>query len=308
MNDLKKRFIKILSLCLTLSLLAGTVPVLAADSSVCTVIGADLTNAQTEEVYRTFGIERGSVQELPMTNAEERAWLQGYVDDSVIGTASISCVYIQLLEEGAGTDVSVSNVTWCTEEMYRAALATAGITDVKAVITAPFDVSGTAALAGIYKAYETLTGETLDEIAKQVGVQELTTTADLADQLGKVDASAIVGDLKDMLTQTKSMTDDELREQIRSIANDYNVKLNDYQVDQLLNLCRKMEGLSESELVEKVQSLQDTARRISEAGKKAEEYREKAEEVRETLTAVAEAVKTFFVRAAEFFSGLFHRD
>ena len=308
MNDLKKRFIKIFSLCLILSLLAGTVPVLAADSSVCTVIGADLTNAQTEEVYRTFGIERGSVQELPMTNAEERAWLQGYVDDSVIGTASISCVYIQLLEEGAGTDVSVSNVTWCTEEMYRAALATAGITDVKAVITAPFDVSGTAALAGIYKAYETLTGETLDEIAKQVGVQELTTTADLADQLGKVDASAIVGDLKDMLTQTKSMTDDELREQIRSIANDYNVKLNDYQVDQLLNLCRKMEGLSESELVEKVQSLQDTARRISEAGKKAEEYREKAEEVRETLTSVAEAVKTFFVRATEFFSGLFHRD
>ena len=298
---MKKRFTRILALCLLFVLLFA-VPARAvdADSSVCTVIGADLTNAQTEEVYRTFGIARGSVQELSMTNAEERAWLQGYVEESVIGTASISCVYIQLLPEGAGTDVRVSNVTWCTEEMYRSALATAGITDVKAVVTAPFAVSGTAALAGIYKAYETLTGETLDEIAKQVGVQELTTTADLADQLGKVDASAIVGDLKEILAQTKDMTDEELREQIRSIARDYKVTLNDYQVNQLLNLCRKMEGLSDSELVEKIQDLQNTARKINEAG-------EKAQEVKETAAAVANTVKTFFVKAVDFFSGLFGR-
>ena len=294
--------VRILPLCLILALLTGTVPAMAAeaDSSVCTVIGADLTNAQTEEVYRIFGIERGSVQELYMTNAEERSWLQGYVDDSVIGTASISCVYIRLLEQGAGTDVSVSNVTWCTEEMYRSALATAGVTDVRAVVTAPFAVSGTAALAGIYKAYETLTGQTLDEIAKQVGVQELTTTADLADQLGNLDASAIVGDLKAILSETKNMTDDELREQIRSVAAEYNVTLNDYQVDQLLNLCRKMEGLSESELIDRLRDLQDTARRISEAG-------EKAEQVKETVSSLANTVKTFFLRAADFFSGLFGR-
>ena len=301
MNDLKKNILRILTVCLMLALLADAVPARAADQGgVCTVIGADLTNAQTEEVYRTFGIARGSVQELSMTNAEEREWLRGYVEESVIGTASISCVYIQLLADGAGTDVTVSNVTWCTEEMYRSALATAGITDVKAVITAPFAVSGTAALAGIYKAYETLTGQTLDEIAKQVGVQELTTTADLADQLGKVDATAIVGDLKDILDQTKNMTDDELREQIRAIARDYNITLNDYQVNQLLGLCRKLEGLSESELVEKIQEVQNTARKINETA-------EKAEEVKETVTAVANTVKTFLVRAVDFFSGLFGR-
>ena len=298
-----KRYIcRILSLCLILTLLAGPVPAMAADpdGGACTVIGADLTNAQTEEVYRIFGIERGSVRELYMTNAEERSWLQGYVDDSVIGTASISCVYIRLLEQGAGTDVSVSNVTWCTEEMYRSALATAGVTDVRAVVTAPFAVSGTAALAGIYKAYETLTGQTLDEIAKQVGVQELTTTADLADQLGDLDASAIVGDLKAILSETKNMTDDELREQIRAVAADYNVTLNDYQVNQLLSLCRKMEGLSESELVEKIRNLQDTARRIGEAG-------EKAEQVKETVSSLADSLKTFFLKAADFFAGLFGR-
>ncbi|MBR7189972.1 MAG: DUF1002 domain-containing protein [Oscillospiraceae bacterium] len=299
---MKRYMLGILSLCLILALVVGTIPAIAAnpDDGACTVIGADLTNAQTEEVYRIFGIERGSVRELYMTNAEERSWLQGYVDDSVIGTASISCVYIRLLEQGAGTDVSVSNVTWCTEEMYRSALATAGVTDVRAVVTAPFAVSGTAALAGIYKAYETLTGQTLDEIAKQVGVQELTTTADLADQLGDLDASAIVGDLKAILSETKNMTDDELREQIRAVAADYNVTLNDYQVNQLLSLCRKMEGLSESELVEKIRNLQDTARRIGEAG-------EKAEQVKETVSSLADSVKTFFLKAADFFAGLFGR-
>ena len=297
---MKRYMVRILSFCLILTLLAGTVPAMAAeaDSSVCTVIGADLTNAQTEEVYRIFGIERGSVQELYMTNAEERSWLQGYVDESVIGTASISCVYIRLLEQGAGTDVSVSNVTWCTEEMYRSALATAGVTDVRAVVTAPFSVSGTAALAGIYKAYETLTGQTLDEIAKQVGVQELTTTADLADQLGDLDASAIVGDLKAILSETKNMTDDELKEQIRAVAAEYSVTLNDYQVNQLLNLCRKMEGLSESELIDRIRDLQNTARKIGEAG-------EKAEQVKETVSSLANTVKTFFLRAADFFAGLF---
>ena len=291
---------QLFALFLALALLCGTVPAMAADSSACTVIGADLTNAQTEEVYRIFGIARGSVQELSMTNAEERAWLRDYVEDSVIGTASISCVYIELLPEGEGADVSVSNVNWCTEEMYRSALATAGVKDVRAVVAAPFGVSGTAALAGIYKAYETLTGETLDEIAKQVGVQELTTTADLADHLGKVDASAIVGDLKSILDQTKNMSDDELRDQIRAVAKDYGVTLNDYQVNQLLSLCRKMEGLSESELADKIQNLQDTARRINEAG-------EKAREVKETVAAVADTVKTFFLRAAEFFSDVFRR-
>ena len=94
------------------------------------------------------------------------------------------------------------------------------------------------------------------------------------------------------------MTDDELKEQIRAVAAEYNVTLNDYQVNQLLNLCRKMEGLSESELIDRIRDLQNTARRIGEAG-------EKAEQVKETVSSLANTVKTFFLRAADFFAGLF---
>ena len=56
----------------------------------------------------------------------------------------------------------------------------------------------------------------------------------------------------------------------------------------------------ESESNQKIQDLQNTARKINEAG-------EKAQEVKETAAAVANTVKTFFVKAVDFFSGLFGR-
>lgn len=76
--------------------------------------------------------------ELRVTNADERKYLSGYVDDSVIGTNSISCVYIEVLDEGEGLDVTTSNINWCTSQMYVSALATAGITDAKIIVAAPF--------------------------------------------------------------------------------------------------------------------------------------------------------------------------
>ena len=299
---LKRAAAVFLSIALAVCLLAALVPVRAAEAEErggeCVVAGADLTNAQTEEVYALFGIPRGSVPELSMTNAEERAWLEGYVAEDVIGTASISCVYIRLLPEGSGTEVTTHNITWCDEAMYLSALETAGITDVYAVIASPFPVSGTAALAGIYKAYETLTGQTLDDVAKQMAIQQLITAADLADALGTVDAAAVVDDVRSILDQTRSMSDEELSEQIRSLAAEHGVRLNDYQVRQLLNLCRQMEKLSDSELVDKIEDLKDTAQKISEMN-------DKAQEARRVMDAVVDTVKSFITRVGDFFSGLF---
>ena len=94
---------KILSTILLLVLLAGLcIPAYAEGTQKCAVIGANLTEEQIATVYAIFGIERGSVTELQVTNAEERSYLEGLVADPVIGTRSISCVYVQLLEPGAG--------------------------------------------------------------------------------------------------------------------------------------------------------------------------------------------------------------
>ena len=229
------------------------------------VIGADLTPDQVALVYQAFGVQQGSVIQLSVTNAEERAYLEGYVDSSIIGTRSISCVYVELLGSGAGMNVTTSNITWCTPEMYISALATAGITDARIIVAAPFEVSGTAALTGIYKAYEDMTGQKLDNIAKLVSTQELTITGELAQEIGSMDSTSIVQDLKMMLDETQNMTDDQIRQQIIQIAAQYNVTLTDTQINQLITLCRSLEGLDANQLKSRVEEVQSTLNKVSTA-------------------------------------------
>ena len=229
------------------------------------VIGADLTAEQVDAVYNAFDVARGSVIELRVTNQEERQYLEGYVDESVIGTRSISSVYVELLDQGEGMNVTTSNISWCTGEMYISALATAGITDARIVVAAPFSVSGTAALTGVYKAYEDMTGQKLDDLAKLVSTQELTITGALAEEIGSMDSTSIVNDLKLMLDETAQMTDEEIREQIIQIAAAYNVTLTEKQIGQLISLCRSLEGLDAETLRSRVEEVQGTLQKVSDA-------------------------------------------
>ncbi len=257
---------KLLSLLLAVCMVFGLcVPVLAANTGEArAVIGANLSDDQIATVYGQFGLERGSVTELTVTNAEERDYLEGLVEESVIGTRSISCVYIKLLEEGKGLTVSTNNISWCTEDMYRSALMTAGIYDAEVKVGAPFSVSGTAALTGIYKAYEDITGTELVEEAKEVAADELVTTAELAEEIDEADAVAIVNELKLMLDEIEKMSDEELRAQIEEIAADYGYTLDSALVDKLISLCRGLQGLSIADLQEKVEQFKGTLETVSQ--------------------------------------------
>lgn len=256
------------------------------------VIGADLEAQQVQDVYNMFGVRRGDVIELTMTNAEERRYLEGYVDDSLIGTRSISCVYVELLPAGSGMSVTTSNITWCTGEMYISALATAGITDAKVIVAAPFEVSGTAALSGVYKAYEDMTGMKLDDLAKAVSTQELTITGDLAKEIGSMDSMSIVNELKLMLNETQKMSDQEIRQAIVEIAGRYNVNLTDTQINQLISLCRSLEGLDPDQLKQRVEEVQGTLQKVSEAKTKVVGFAQ-------TVKKVVDSVTGFFNRISD---------
>lgn len=286
-------FRKCISLLLALVLCAGlAVTAQAADTKEArAVIGADLSDGQINEVYKMFGIEKGSVDQLTVTNDEEREYLAGVVSDSTIGTKSISCVYIQLLDEGEGLEISTENINWCTTAIYENALVTAGIYDAKVKIAAPFAVSGTAALTGIYKAYEDMTGKALSDDAKQTAVEELVITSEIADDIGSADATEVVNELKKMLNETASMTDDELRQEIINIADQCNVTLTDDQISQLISLVRSLEKLDADVLISKVESIQNTVKKLSEMGDKAGGF--------------FASVKNFFVSIGNWFSNLF---
>ncbi len=281
---------KLITILLIIVMAVGMiVPAYAENIQSRAVIGADLTDDQIAAVYNAFGIKRGDAIELRVTNGEERQWLQGYVDESLIGTRSISCVYVELLPEGSGMDVTTSNITWCTGEMYISALATAGITDARIIVAAPFEVSGTAALTGVYKAYEDMTGKKLDDLAKLVSTQELTITGELANEIGGMDSTSIVNDLKLMLDETQKMTDDEIRAEIIDIAGRYNVSLTNTQIQQLIDLCRSLEGLDADSLKARVEEVQGTLRKVSDAKTKVVGFVE-------TVKKVVTSVSSFFDR------------
>jgi len=288
-----KRFFSIL-LCFAL-MLSLSAPAFAINQS-RTVIGADLDPNQVAMVYANFGLRRGDVIELTMTNAEERRYLEGFVDERVIGTRSISCVYVELLPEGSGMSVTTSNITWCTGDMYVSALATAGITDARILVAAPFAVSGTAALSGVYKAYEDMTGTSLDDMAKLVSTQELTVTGDLAQQIGSMDSTSIVSELKLMLNETRNMSDEEIRSIIIDIAGRYNVSLTDTQINQLISLCRSLEGLNPDQLKQRVEEVQGTLQKMSEAKTKVVDFAQNVKQFMESASSFIDKLSELLSR------------
>ncbi|HIW12877.1 MAG TPA: DUF1002 domain-containing protein [Candidatus Salinicoccus stercoripullorum] len=102
-------------------------------------------------------------------------------DDSILK----SSIRILQKDAGAGLDITVDEsmgqITEITEETYKNALLTSGITDAEVVIGAAEDVTGESALAGIYKAYE-VQGEEIDPQRTQNAQDELETISGIAEE------------------------------------------------------------------------------------------------------------------------------
>ncbi len=254
-------------------------------------LGGDLTDEQIEQIYQDFELERGSVTEIKVTIDEERAYLSGLVPDKKIGKHSYSSIYILTLREGSGIHVETHNINWCTEDMYANALITAGVEDASVVVSAPFPVSGTAALTGVYKAYEDITGETLDETAKEAAAEELVVTGELAESIGSDDATLMINELKKILDQTRGMSDEELRAEIQRIADANNIALTEDEMQQLISLCRTLENIDVDAWAEKLTQLSQTMKAMQDAG--------------ESVSTFFQSVGDFFVSVGDFFTRLF---
>ncbi len=275
-------------------ILSMTVSAKAVGNESCAVIGANLSDEQVAQVYGYFGIERGSVPELTVTNAEERQYLEGLVSEAVIGRNSISSVYVQLTEQGSGIKVTTYNITWCTPEMYQNALETAGITDASIIVAAPFAVSGTAALTGIYKAYEHITGDELDADAKNVSTEELTLTGELSDLIGSENAAAVIREIKEILDETEKMSDEELRAAVKQVAADYDLALSDSEMNRIIRWCRRLENLNVDSIVEQVGQIQETVDKVSKAKDKVVNFATKVHNFFVTLSGYVQTIKGWF--------------
>lgn len=260
------------------------------------VFGQDLTESERNSVYELFGLgDSFGLDEdriITVTNREERSYLGGKVPESKIGSRAISSIFIKALPEGSGLTISTKNISYCTADMYKSALLTVGITDAEIIVASPRPVSGTAALTGIYKAYESLTGSVISEYIKQAGIDELLTTGELADYIGSDEATEVIIELKKILDVTMHMNDAEVSAKIREIAAENEVELTDENVKQILTLSRTLEGLD-------VEQIRERALGIAKSVSAWQKFTD-------GVSSVISDIGNFFKEVAKFLSDVFN--
>ena len=151
---------------------------------------------------------------------------------------------ITLKEKGSGINVTTNHINWVTEEMYANALITAGVKDADVYVTAPFNVSGTAALTGLIKAYEESTDAVIPEEQKQVANEEMVRTAELSDRIGADKASELMTRIKEEIAENPPETKEDLRSLINKIAQELGINLTEEELNKLVELFNKMKDLN----------------------------------------------------------------
>nr|WP_216367727.1 DUF1002 domain-containing protein [Geobacillus sp. DSP4a] len=213
----------------------------AAPGDVIVTLGENLTAEQKQKVLEEMKAPDGA-QTITVSNAEEHKYLDGLIPKAQIGTRAISSSMITIGEPGSGLHVETHNITWVTKEMYTNALITAGVKDADIYITAPFPVSGTAALTGLMKAYEISSDKAIPDDVKKVANEEMVQTAKLADSIGADKAVALLAKIKEEIANNPPQTDADLRALIEKIANDLGITLSADEINALVSLFHKMQN------------------------------------------------------------------
>ncbi|HEX3031109.1 MAG TPA: DUF1002 domain-containing protein [Bacillota bacterium] len=213
-----------------------------AQSSRVVTFGADLTLAQQQSMLKVFGISPDTaIPRQQVTISEERHYLKGLIPDQVIGNKSISSVSVELLPAGQGLTTQVHNITWVTADMYSNALATAGVKDARIIAAAPFPVSGTAALTGIMKAFETASGTKLSEERKKAASEELVRTGELGQQLqNKEQAAKLIMLIKQQVVKEGLNDPEAIKAVVSQTANQLQINLSPQQVDTIVTLMLRL--------------------------------------------------------------------
>ncbi len=223
---------------------AFSAPARAAAGKVVVTLGADLDPAQRGQMLDLFKVDADKVTVLEVTNAEERRYLEGAVPDKQIGTRAISSAYVHIKDDGSGVKVQTKHITYVTPRTYANALVTAGVADADVYAAAPFDVSGTAALTGIFKAFEEATGKEIPDQAKSVATEEMVGTAQVGKEVGNADAIAkLIEQAKAEIAKQGLKDPAAIREVVVRIAAELKVNLTIGQVDQLVKILVAVQGL-----------------------------------------------------------------
>ncbi|MCI5872889.1 MAG: DUF1002 domain-containing protein [Clostridiales bacterium] len=262
-------------------------------------LGADLTDEQRATVLSLMGIDPANLANYDVvyiTNEEEHQYLGSYIDASQIGSKSWSSVVIVEREAGSGLNISTNNITYCTVGMYKNALATAGITDADIIVAGPTGISGTAALVGIFKAYEEMTGEEVDETVVDAALNELVITGQLEasiEGLTDEEVEEFIAYIKSVIAENDLSDAASINEVIDEACDKYGVTLSDAERQQIIDLLLKITslGIDLDGLVDYAQSLYNSYKNGGSSDG--------------VLASIGSFFSNAFTAIADFFKGLF---
>lgn len=231
---MKKRNMIAALLC-SACLVAGSVNPVFADASKVVTLGADLTDTQKQTMMKYFNVSSDQVQVMTITNEDEHKHLDNIAPQSQIGSRTLSCAYVKPTQSG-GIKVRTANLNWVTGNMIATTLSTSGVKNCEVVAACPMEVSGTGALTGIQMAYEKASGEKLDETKTKLANQEIVTTGELADKVGKNEATTVVNQSKMDVIQNGVQNADEIQNIVINVAEQNNISVSQDDIDRIVSL------------------------------------------------------------------------
>ena len=220
-------------------LVAGSVNPVFADASKVVTLGADLTDAQKQTMMKYFNVSSDQVQVMTITNEDEHKHLDNIAPQSQIGSRTLSCAYVKPTQSG-GIKVRTANLNWVTGNMIATTLSTSGVKNCEVVAACPMEVSGTGALTGIQMAYEKASGEKLDETKTKLANQEIVTTGELADKVGKNEATTVVNQSKMDVIQNGVQNADEIQNIVINVAEQNNISISQDDIDRIVSLLKQI--------------------------------------------------------------------
>lgn len=210
-------------------------------------LGSDLNASQRASVLSAMGLTEEKLANcnvVYVTNDEEHAYLDKYVDSAIIGHNSLSSVLVRPASTGHGVTVKTHNINYCTEAMYQNALITAGVTDADVFVVGPSPISGTAALIGALKAYSQMSGKPVNEKALDTALDELVTTGEVKEALGDDKAAEeLISYIKAQIAANDLNTREEIEAAVRKGNKELNANLTEEQIVQIIEVMVKIKEM-----------------------------------------------------------------
>lgn len=114
-------------------------------------------------------------------------------------------------------------------------------------------------------------------------------SSELEEAISNIDVTSILNEMKSMLYGSASMSEEEIRQQVTSIAAQYGIPITDEQIDQLLSLSRMMDQLDPDALKERVEDIQGALHKVADAKTKVVGFMQ-------TIGGAVDSIRCFFDR------------